>query len=522
MAYNQLDIYHRAFKAYKKELKREVNDNKFLKAICRASLAQECLKTVRYSCDIELDWIEFIESHLGYIENAILENRQFILQQGETLLIEKAKRVSKASVEHLAQHSEMITHLPEPGGDIIPDKIYVVENDSNFAVYENRFLYMLLLELTVFVDDKYTKIIDLWDKYSSDLQINKTVAFGKRKISFRMSVNEDSHDDPDTSYNEDGRQSLERIRDIQRTLAGFLNTPLMREVSRSPLIKPPITRTNVLKMDTNFKMAVELYDFISSYEKDGYVVHEFKEDIDGFDGPMSEDFAEMVALSSYLSYRYGAMLNSTMEQRYDNETNRRRIAEDEEFRLALSQMQAELKAGKISAEKYTQALEKRNVVLEKDRDMFNAAESDLAQYKHDMLMLSESCESLTRANEQLDGEVRNQQKITREQAAQFESELKIQKRQHEAEMAELKAKYDELEQLQLSTMAQLRGIRRQHGVAEEDCSSQQMLVQLEREREAFDKMFAEQWKRAKAKIRKKAFGRSEKATDTAKDSPNKD
>jgi hypothetical protein len=54
----------------------------------------------------------------------------------------------------------------------------------------------------------------------------------------------------------------------------LLMTPLMKEVAKAPLISPPITRTNVLRMDNNFKYAVELYDYLVAYEGDGYTIEQ--------------------------------------------------------------------------------------------------------------------------------------------------------------------------------------------------------------------------------------------------------
>ena len=90
------------------------------------------------------------------------ESRQFILRQGQTVPVEKVKRVSRASVEHLSRHSELITKVPEPGGDLRPDKLHMTENVGTFAVYENRFLYMLfypLLRKKFFSDLRHLKYL---------------------------------------------------------------------------------------------------------------------------------------------------------------------------------------------------------------------------------------------------------------------------------------------------------------------------------------------------------------------------
>ena len=137
------DIYYRAIRKYREitnsfdsckndrdELSLNNNDKDFF-------------DTTKYLCHIEEDWILEIEKGLPFIEKAIVEERQFIRTDGEIVPIEKIKRISRSSVEHLAKHSEYITHTPKDG-NIIPDKLFMSEKLSDYAVYENRFLYLLL------------------------------------------------------------------------------------------------------------------------------------------------------------------------------------------------------------------------------------------------------------------------------------------------------------------------------------------------------------------------------------------
>ena len=521
MAYNQLDLYHRAFKAYKTELERDEKVSKLHKAICSAVVSNEHLEAVRFKCNVKNDWIEAIEKGMPFIEKAILENRQFILQQGEVQLVEKAKRVSKSSVDHLAKHSELITHLPKPGEDVIPDKIYVVENDSNFAVYENRFLYMLLLNISDFINVKYAKIVELWNKYESSLEIKKNVFLGKRKLEFSLSLKEESQNDADTAYDEEACVFIARISELQRSVAALLHTPLMKEVSHAPIVKSPITRTNVLKMDTNFKMAVELYDFLCAYEEDGYVVQQIGESFDCFGETMEDDFAEIVAASSYLTYRYGGKLNALMEHRYETKNKLLREEEDRRHREHLKNLKERLDSGEYTVEEYLKALEERNVSLEQDRDRINVVENEIGECKQALYLSRESNDALCRSVEELQGEIRDQRALADRIKAEHKAELERQRLAFEAELFEMQKKHDELVELHMATMVQLRGIRQQHGLltADDDYSSKEMLVQLEKEREAFDKLFASQWKAAKKQIRKKALGKA-KSTDATPDKNN--
>ena len=128
------DILYRAFKAYRKdtiasELKKERKD------LLNSNVEQDVCNSTKYLVNIESDWIESIEKGLEFVEKAIAEERQFIRTNGETVPIEKVKKVSKESVKDLAKHSNYITHLPEnENEDVVPDKIHIVEKLSDYAV----------------------------------------------------------------------------------------------------------------------------------------------------------------------------------------------------------------------------------------------------------------------------------------------------------------------------------------------------------------------------------------------------
>ena len=106
------------------------------------------------------------------MEKAIAEERQFIRNNGEVVPIEKVKRVSRDSVEHLSRHSNLITKK-STGDNLIPEQLYTVERLNDYAVYENRFLYMLLTYLNEFIGMRYMRILDLTNTYQGSLDLEK-------------------------------------------------------------------------------------------------------------------------------------------------------------------------------------------------------------------------------------------------------------------------------------------------------------------------------------------------------------
>ncbi len=543
MIKNQLSVYHRAFKiflqelqrakadrklqeamlanqqehkAYLAKLKKAGNDEKLIEAIKDSFEGAEYMDVKRYRCTVETDWVERIEEGLPYIEKAIMENRQFILQNGTTVQIDKAKRISKSSVEHLARHSEMITHEPENGGDLIPDKIFMVENTDNYAVYENRFLYMLLCRVLEFVDSRYTGILKAWNGFSSEIKMDRSVRFGKRNLKYSFYMKEDSEDDESTAYDFETKAVLDRIRRIQQSVTVMLNMPLMKEASRAPMLKPPITRTNVLKMDTNFRESVALFDYLVEYQRDGYTIEELHQTTEPFSLSALEDFSEVLALFSYLAYRHGGELYEEMERDYRSEEAVLKELHDKEMKEHLEELKKQFKANGSSVEKYIEGLEKRNVMLEKDRAELKGMESKLLgveQQRDDQIKYNRALEITVSEHEQ---EIKRKEIAMQQREAQFNQEKQQLQVLHGMELDKKQEEIAELEEQKCLVQAQLHGLREQTGnvIKDEEHSSEEGFAELEREYAAFTRYMDGHWKKAKKNIRKSMWDKLKQKNDT--------
>ena len=267
---NQLDVYYRALSEWRALTTQNRSCSTFRSMVAGSCTENDKMQITRMVCTIEEDWISEIENGLEFVEKAIKEERQFIYSNGEVMPIEKVKHVSTESVRHLAKHSNLIGKIEE-GEDFVPDKLYTVERLNDYAVYENRFLYMLLCYLRDFVTLRYNKILDLTNKYDGLLKFSKEITFAKQKITYSVNLHDERQDDKYLREHNDAKATIDRIDIILKTILSFLSTPLMESAAKTPMLKPPITKTNILKMDNNFKGAVALYDYIISYTKPGYI-----------------------------------------------------------------------------------------------------------------------------------------------------------------------------------------------------------------------------------------------------------
>ena len=128
---------------------------------------------------------------------------------------------------------------------------------------------MLLCYLRDFIELRLDKIQGYRMKYISELSLSKKVKTDKRNISYETNFFEERTDNPYPLPDQASSEMLKRIEACQLVVLSLLNTPLMAEVSKTPMVKPPIVKTNVLKMNNNFKNALVLYDYIASYKGDG-------------------------------------------------------------------------------------------------------------------------------------------------------------------------------------------------------------------------------------------------------------
>lgn len=461
---NQLDILYRAFLDYRKSTLEDDSCVKMRHAIMRAAADRDKVESQRSICTIEEDWVCAIEKGLPFVEKAIREERQFIRQRGEVVPIEKVRRVSHASVSHLARHSDMITRMPEEGEVLIPDELYMVENLTNYAVYENRFLYMLLCYLRDFIDLRYNKIIELGNTYKASMTMAKTVTIGKRTITYNTQFSDEYRNDPLSSLSQESRDMIRRIEDMQSVVATLLATPLMRELAHVPMLKPPITRTNALRMDNSLRKSLALYDYVSAYDKDGYTVEVIRKTFSPLPEVMADDFSETISLTSFLVYEYSNDLKGSLKEAYTREETRRRDEEAAAHRQKLTALRKKITDEGLSPEEYMLQLEERNRYLESLRTELDHAHEQLRIMTEEKAQMEKTIHDLEitvqiQEQEMIALEARHEAEIA-ELKARHQQEIDELKARHQQEIEELKARHrEELEETRIRLLGEIAGMR---------------------------------------------------------------
>lgn len=435
-----LDIYYRAFKDYRRQTADNTNCEKDRKQIAQNNEEQDRLESTKYLCKIEEDWIKAIEEGLEYVEKAVAEERQFIRSNGEVVPIEKVKKISKDSVEHLAKHSDMITHVPEDEDDLlIPDELYMVEKLSDYAVYENRFLYMMLCYIRNFIEYRLEKIETLRRTYVGDMSINKEIVSKKRTLKIKAEIFEERTDNQFPIADENSAKLVRRIEDCLQIINSLLNTDLMTQVAKSPMIKPPIVKTNVLKMNNNFKRALALYDYIASYKGQGYTYEEVKYNFTPFSEKIGDEIAEAANLMAFLSYKFGNDIEDLLETAYKEEE--RKIKDEEQKKLVqrIQKLKKRALENNKTLEEYMIVLEDRNRSLEKDSEELSHVRLEIDNLNRTIAQLNEEKKELNRQMDGLKEELENKERELAELNQKYIEDMAALKTKHENEISQIAA-----------------------------------------------------------------------------------
>ena len=462
---NILDIYYRAFKEYRKETVGNTLCEKDRKTLTQTNTDADKLNTTKYLCIIDNEWVQKIEEGLEFVEKAVQEERQFIRVNGEVVPIEKVKRISKDSVEHLAKHSEMITHVPEDGDDdnIVPDKLYMVEKLSDYAVYENRFLFMLLSYLRDFIQYRLEKIETLRRTYLSDLSVSKSIKTKKRVFTLEATIHEERLDNPYPIVDPNSAAMVKRIENCQSIVNMLLGTDLMIQVAKTPMIKPPIVKTNVLKMNNNFKKSLALYDYIASYKGDGFTFEEVKTDFAPFSEKLADELADSFLLSAFTAYKTGNGIEDLLETEYKEEEKRRKEAEDKKLAERLKRLKKRALESNKSLEEYMLVLEERTRMLERDSEELAVVKHEMGALKHRIDVITLEKKELNRRFTELSGQIDEKDREIASLNQKYIEDTTALKNAHEQEISTVKVDCDrQIEQKQLEFAEQMQEVITQY------------------------------------------------------------
>lgn len=559
---DEFDTVYRAVKAYRDLTDSVPEIQNFLDEMHTESNVEESLECFSTICHVDDDWVNAIKKAMPFVSDAVMENRQFVRSDGEVVPIEKVRTVGKDTVTDLAKHSNYITRDPEStGGRIVPDKLMMPLKDNDYAIYENRFLYTLLVYLSQFIEIRLNEILAVTGKYEAKTRIVKKHASKTRNLSFEMVLDDTIFNDPYASKKHGSFEAIDIIKECLNQTKMLLMTPLMKMVSKAPMVKDPVVKTNVFRFDHNFKESLSLYQFLHAYSKKGYTIENISTKLSPFQLRISESFSTIVYLSTYFTYIYGNSLEANLKSSYEKEEKRRKEEAEKKLLNDIRRIGRDIKDSGMSAEEYVLQLLKATQILERhvsDKEAevkecksalqekvkqltkdFNAeldsekekmkAEIDkkadelalqsltrVKSYSEENERLSKTVSSLTIEKEKIledskkektDLQVSHLQEVSRLNGEYASKEDGMSK-----EIEDLKKQIEALNNEKVLMQGKIDNLRNMNGLpSEKDMTEKDNFDALEKEKLAFDLYFDEVWKETKKRIRKETMKIDKKA-----------
>lgn len=493
--------YYRAYMYMQELLQNDFTYNYITASLKDGDKGKDSLTGKTNEKVIDMDWVEAIEEALPYIQKAIDEQRRFIKQIDNVVRIELARKTGPDSVKHLSQHTNFIAKVE--GDMVTPNKILVTEQEESFAIYENRVLMTLIRRALHFVDDKYSKMKGVPNDSYNNIKVIRHAELDDKKVDFAFNYINESHetlaDDLDV-LDVSELSDFDRIRRIRTTLNEFLNTQLMREIAKEPEVHPPITQTNLLKKNPNFKKAMELWNFLDSYKRPGFeIVGE------EFSGEMSDEIKQDVYLS--MNFQHFMMtiatnpgLRKILHEKYEEENIK--IAEENAKPEKLKAAQIQARIDEVRKEEMEIRLKEIREREKKILDLTNEVKNlkvTLDQKEQQILTLKGQVSALQDEIAELKAELQE----TKLKLLEAEREIERLKEENEAlkaEIAELKATIEELNQKIHELNNIIAALKERIAVLEEEnarqrtiIKEQQLIIEQQAEKiESLEKQVAEQ------------------------------
>ena len=291
-----------------------------------------------------------------------------------------------------------------------------IDEQESFAVYENRVLLTLIHKALMFVDDKYSKMKDVPNDSYNNITMNRHLELNQQKLEFSVNYVSENHESLAEDLDVEDIESLsdfDRIRRIRQGLNECLATPLMKEIAKEPQVKPPLTQTNLLKENPNFKKAVELWSFLDTYKKQGFeLVGE------EYNGKMTDENKEDVYLAMEfqhfrMSITTNPALRKMLQEKYEEENalakeeadRPEKVKEIREREKQILDLNSEIKSLKITLDQKEQQILTLKGQISALQDELDNTKNELKETKLKLLEAQKEIERLKEETEKLTAEI---------------------------------------------------------------------------------------------------------------------
>ncbi len=225
------------------------------------------------------EWITTLESYFPSIDNITRNPRSFIKYYNEIVDVERAKKTNAESIRHLASHTQYVRDV-DKDQNVIPSKVLNVYTDTEYDVYENRFIATLINRMFLFVRNRLDVIRENVESFQKDhVSINSKFNICEDDVDVKIDVIV-KRDLDNKTINEKNYILLDRVEKLSKLIDGLKGSQFMQLMKNCKVVRPPIMKTNVILKNPDFKNAYTLWLFLDKYTTLGYDVQMGEKDLE--------------------------------------------------------------------------------------------------------------------------------------------------------------------------------------------------------------------------------------------------
>lgn len=240
------------------------NNDSFIKNI----QSNMYFKSAMSNNSMSFDWVDEFEFACNYIDNIVRNPKYVLIDEESTVKIEKAKKITVASIKDLSRHTNYIEEINEESNDVRPSKILIVNKEETFNIYENRFIFTLINNMIRFMNIKEKELKNLEIVNEKKLEYASATVIGDEKVEIQLNINsKEIPDIKDNKFANEIKQIKKRIKRIKQYITSWQRSEFMQQLTKLhvPEVKPPITKTNIILKNPNFQIAMKLWLFLQTY-----------------------------------------------------------------------------------------------------------------------------------------------------------------------------------------------------------------------------------------------------------------
>ena len=212
---------------------------------------------------IDETWVRMIEDTVPSLD-VILRNPGRLLCEDEELRpIEQTRKVTSRSVQHLAQHTDLINEIRRDGM-VMPSKLLNVFQDETLLTYENRFINTLIARLYAFVCLRVDAAEECgMDEKLSTLTFKQEFSDGEKqgKISLKIEMSESPEENEVVKNYVYSGDLWKRVLRLRKLVTAYADSAFSKAMGKN-YIRPPVMRTNKLLKNVDFRQCLALWEFL--------------------------------------------------------------------------------------------------------------------------------------------------------------------------------------------------------------------------------------------------------------------